>query len=113
MSEVSDKETERPEHETSPPTVYAFCNGRWGGEDQIWIAMCECGEVLGQHISSGRHFGISDVQPPFKRQAYREHLGGIEAGTDYQLVVLDAGQVPPDEVVARNQALGEREEASA
>lgn len=109
---MSEQATENQTHTTTPPMVYAFCNGRWGGGDQIWISMCECGEVLGNHISSSRGFGISDVQPPFKAEAYQEHLGGTERDSDYQLVVLDDGQAPPSEVVERNRKLGEVEPVS-
>lgn len=87
------------------PKVYAWCNSGNGTDFQMWIAMHEDGTVLGQHCSSARCFGESDVQPPFKRELYAKHLGTKgERGEGYELVVCPEGDGPPPEVVARNKA---------
>lgn len=89
------------------PKVYAFCNSGWGTEWQMWIAMHEDGTVLGQHCSSSRFWGLSDVRPPFKAEQYEKAFGPDPVeGVDYEVVEVPAGEGPPPEVVERNQALG-------
>lgn len=96
---------------TALPKVYVWCNSGAGTDWQIWVAMHEDGTVLGQHCSSARAFGIGDVQPPFKRALYAEHLGTQgERGEGYELVVCPEGEGPPPEVAERNRAQGEETE---
>lgn len=90
------------------PKVYAWCNSGAGTDMQMWVAMHEDGTVLGQHCSSSRSWGESDIQPPFKRERYAEHLGTEgERGEGYELVVCPEGEGPPPEVIERNRLLGE------
>lgn len=99
---------------TALPKVYAWCNAGEGTEWQMWVAMHEDGTVLGQHCSSARSWGESDVQPPFKRDAYAKHLGTAgERGEGYELVVCPPGEGPPPEVIERNRKLGEEAKADA
>lgn len=86
------------------PKVYAWCNSGGGTDFQIWLAMHEDGTILGQHCSSARAWGESDIQPPFKSKAYAEHLGTAgERGEGYELVVCPQGEGPPPGVVQRNR----------
>jgi hypothetical protein len=95
----------------SVPKVYAWCNSGNGTDFQMWIAMHEDGTVLGRHCSSGRGWGESDVQPPFKSEAYAKHLGTAgERGEGYELVVCPEGEHPPPEVVERNRSAGNEAE---
>jgi len=85
--------------------VYAFCNSGNGTDMQTWLAMAETGEVITSHFSLSRYFGVMDVSPQCKWEAYEECLG---EGFEVDYIVVDAGQAPPAEVVAANSLLRER-----
>ena len=95
---------------TAPTKVYAFCNYGSGADMQGWMAMAETGEVITQHMSSSRGWGINDVGPERKREAYERVLG---EGFEVEYIVVPNRQAPPAEVVARNRALGEAAKAVA
>lgn len=95
------------------PKVYAWCNSGWGTEWQMWLAMHEDGTVLGSHCSSSRSWGLSDVRPPFKAEAYERAFGPDPVeGVDYVVVEIPDGEGPPDDVIARNKAQGEAAKAA-
>jgi hypothetical protein len=89
--------------------VYAFCNSGNGTDMQTWIAIAETGEILTSHFSSSRTWGIHDVGPEWKAEAYAKVLG---ADVDVDYIVVDEGKAPPAEVVELNRLLGERAKAA-
>ena len=89
---------------SAPVKVYAFCNSGNGTDWQAWMAIAETGHVITTHISSSRRWGIHDVGPEWKQSAYEDVLG---EGVEVDYIVVDDGQVPPDEVREANRKLGE------
>lgn len=89
--------------------VYAFCNSGSGTDMQTWMAMAETGEVITSHWSSSREWGINDVGPERKRDAYEKVLG---EGFEVEYIVVPDRQAPPAEVVERNRVLGETTKAA-
>jgi len=83
--------------------VYAFCNSGSGTDWQIWLAIAETGQVITQHCSSSRTWGIHDVGPEWKQEAYEKALG---AGFEVEYIVIDDRQGPPGDVVEANRLLG-------
>jgi len=92
-----------------PVKVYAFCNSGNGTDMQNWLAIAETGEILTGHLSSSRQWGIHDVGPEWKAEAYAKVLGD-DFKVEY--IVVDAGKAPPAEVVELNRLLGERAKAA-
>jgi len=76
----------------SHKNVYATCyplgsgsgrvSGSTPGGDVMGVAMCECGDVLAEHLSSGEGFSRHDmgITSDWKHENYREHCG-----PDFQL----------------------------
>lgn len=94
--------------EKAPTKVYAFCNSGGGTDMQAWWAIAETGEVVTTHFSSSREWGVHDVGPEWKHQAYEKVLG---AGAVVEYIVLEEGQAPPAEVIERNRLLADAAEA--
>jgi hypothetical protein len=87
------------------PKVYAFCNCKIAGGDEVWVAMADDGEILAQHISSSRGWGQLDVHLnfPSTRAKYETKYGGT-GDEHYEFVVLADGEVPPADVLAKHEA---------
>ena len=83
--------------------VYAFCNSGSGTDFQMWMAIAETGQVITQHCSSSRQWGIHDVGPEWKQEAYERALG---EGFEVEYIVVDDREGPPAEVVEANRLLG-------
>ncbi len=82
----------------SLPIIYLFSNARNG--DGIAYAMAEDGTVLGSHWCSHWGYMRHDLHDRADRKAACEaHYPG-----GYQIVVLGAGEVPPDAVLELNAA---------
>lgn len=89
------------------PIVYAWCAGLFGvgpDPDEVWVAMCDDGEVLVTHVSSSRRYGPSDVHLEFasRRALYEAKFGGLTEG-HYRFVVLPEGEKPPPQAWAANR----------
>lgn len=84
------------------PKVYVFCNGTFD-RDLVMVAVCENGVYLGSHICSNLSFARHDLTGTPKRKE------AIEAvyPDGYEVVVLEKGEFPPDEVFELNRKLGE------
>lgn len=96
----------------SVPVVYAWTTGTVMG-DEGWVAVCEDGELMASHVSSGREFGQRDVHRTFGRVAdrYRDKFGGL--GSEFYLfVVVPEGKRPPLEVMKANEEWAKRFEAA-
>lgn len=66
--------------------LYQYCASSTSLGDQYWKVVSQSGEVICEHISSSRSWGLRDTGPNgFYKAKYPD---------DYELVVLDHGVHP-------------------
>jgi len=100
--------------------VYATCypmgsgsgrvHGSTLGGDVMGVAMCECGDVLAEHLSSSEGFSRHDmgVTSDWKHEHYRKHCG-----PDFNLQWVSRDSEEWKRILALNHSRHPREEEPA
>jgi len=87
--------------------LYLFSNTKGNGASgwEICYAMADDGTVLATHCCSHIGFMKGDLidNRPERKEMYEKHFGG-ERDVAFEVVALQAGKVPPDDVIKLNEA---------
>lgn len=80
-------------------------NNRW----YHCYAMSDSGHVLASHICSHPYFMEGDLisNRPDRKKKYEDHFGGA-LGEAFEIVELEVGEIPPEEVLKKNEELGKQ-----
>ncbi len=88
--------------------LYLFTNTQGNGFTgwEHCYAMSDSGEVMATHLCSGINFMYGDLygDRPERKEDYEKEFGGKE-GEAFEVIILGAGETPPDEVYKKNQKL--------
>lgn len=75
--------------------IYQFTTATWSTGDQAWWAVTEEGEIVVNHISSSRGWGLIDTSPTGM------HKDRFERFDEPTMVEMPEGEFPPDEVLLK------------
>ena len=90
--------------------LYLFTNTAGNGMSgwENCYAMADNGKVLGGHICSNVGFMYGDlVNREDRRKTCEKHFRGKE-GKAFEVVQLKPGELPPPEVIKKNEKLGKK-----